>query len=147
MLNRVGKIGLGWEVVLVALLFLSRRRSIQQAKPRLGLKYSTCSNPRRNAPIDCCKGVMVFDIERRLEEGGLVELCGFEVVLVSFPSAYSGPFLPSISFHRFVGGHSKYFLPILVDPRLFEWGEFLLSESGLVRPRDKWLSLKVMVLE
>ena len=48
MLNRVGKIGLGWEVVLVALLFLSRRRSIQPAKPRLGLKYSTCSNPRRN---------------------------------------------------------------------------------------------------
>ena len=72
MLNRVGKIGLGWEVVLVVLLFLSRRRSIQPAKPHFGLKYSTCSNPRRNAPIDCCMGVMVFDIERRLKEGGLV---------------------------------------------------------------------------
>jgi hypothetical protein len=53
---------------------LSRRRSIQPAKPSHGLKYSTCSNPRRNATIDCCKGVMVFDIEMRIKGGGFVEL-------------------------------------------------------------------------
>ena len=74
MLNRVGKIGLGWEVVLVALLFLSRRRSIQPAKPSHGLLNSTCSNLWQIAPIGCHRCVMVFDIEMRIKGGGFVEL-------------------------------------------------------------------------